>query len=152
MRKKEQEITDRSKIEEVIHNSTICRLALSDNNIPYIVPVNFGYENNVIYIHSALEGRKIDIIHNNPNVCIEFDIKAEIVAADKACDWGIKYQSVIGFGNASIIKNKDDKLYALRILMKQYSDEVFAFSDDAVRRTAIIKVDLESITGKQSGY
>ena len=36
--------------------------------------------------------------------------------------------------------------------MKQYSDEVFAFSDDAVRRTAIIKVDLESITGKQSGY
>ena len=74
MRRKDKEISDRSAIEDIIKRSTVCRLAMSDNNSPYVIPINFGYENSTVYFHSAREGRKIDILKKNPNVCIEFDI------------------------------------------------------------------------------
>ena len=62
MRRKDKEIKDKKEIESIIKRAKVCRIALSDNNMPYIIPVNYGYKNNCIYIHSASEGKKIDII------------------------------------------------------------------------------------------
>ena len=101
MRKKEKEITQSSEIEEVIRKSLVCRIGMSDNDLPYIVPVCFGYQDNTIYIHGALKGRKNDILKKNKNVCFEFDINTAVVTAEDACKWGMNYQSVIGFGKAA---------------------------------------------------
>ena len=74
MRRREKEITDESTLESIILASLVCRLALSDGNQPYIVPLCFGYQDKTLYFHSALEGKKIDIIKHNQNVCFEFDL------------------------------------------------------------------------------
>jgi len=152
MRKKEQEITNRSEIDGIIRESKICRLALCDGDKPYIVPVNFGYKNNSLYIHSAPEGKKIDIIKKNPNICFEFDLLHEIVEADKACNWSIRYKSVIGYGLAYLVENNEDKIDALKILMNQYSEKPFTFSENSVKKTAIIKIFINNLYGKKSGY
>ena len=65
IRRKDKEITDSREIEAVIEKATVCRLGLVDRGEPYIVPVNFGYERNAIYFHSALEGRKVELIKRN---------------------------------------------------------------------------------------
>ncbi|MFC2118617.1 pyridoxamine 5'-phosphate oxidase family protein [Bacteroidota bacterium] len=150
MRKKENEITDRSEIDKIIKNSDICRMGLSDENKPYIVPMNFGYKNNCLYFHCAKEGKKIDIIRKNPYVCFEFDLVPEIIKAEKACNWGIKYKSVIGFGKAFLVKDLEEKENALRIIMSQYTEKKSEFSGESVEKTGIIIVEIESITGKQS--
>lgn len=75
MRRKEKEITEQSAIEAVIHKSLVCRLGLSDGNIPYIVPVCFGYQGRTIYTHGSLKGKKNDILLKNQNICFEFDMK-----------------------------------------------------------------------------
>ncbi len=72
MRKKEREITDIREIEQVIAGADICRIGFVDGDEPYIVPVSFGYEDNAIYFHSALEGRKVNLIKKNSKVCFEF--------------------------------------------------------------------------------
>lgn len=152
MRKKEQEITDRSEIDSIIRRSKICRLGLCDVDKPYIIPVNFGYINNTLFVHSATEGKKIDIIRNNPNVCFEFDLEPELLEADKACNWSIKYKSVIGFGKAYLIEDQEEKIHGLNVLMSQYSNKSFNFSKEPVSKTAIIRIEIESMTGKQSGF
>ena len=73
MRKKEYQITDFSEIEKIIESSLICRLGLCNNNIPYVVPLNFGYKEKVLYFHSAPEGKKIEYIRKNNNVCFEIE-------------------------------------------------------------------------------
>lgn len=151
MRRKEKEITEQADIEAVIHQSTVCRLGLSDDNIPYIVPMSFGYQDHTIYLHSAMTGRKIDILHKNPNVCFEFDVNTEIVESEKACQWGMKYQSVIGFGRASFVDDAEDKRHALNIIMSTYSDRSFQFPETAINETAVIKIDISRMTGKRSG-
>jgi len=152
MRRKEKEITDKTAMESIILRSSVCRLALSEENRPYIVPLCFGYKDDTLYFHSAREGRKLDILRKNSKVCFEFDIDHEIVEADDACGWGMKYQSVIGAGKGSIIDDIESKRKALNIIMQHYSRNSYEYPDKPVKKTVIIKVEIEHMTGKKSGY
>lgn len=152
MRRKEKEITDRAVIESIVLRSSVCRLALSEDNRPYIVPLCFGYKDNTLYFHSARKGKKLDILRKNNNVCFEFDIDHKIVEAEKACKWGMKYQSVIGYGNASVITDPKSKRRAFNIIMQHYSGRSFTYAEAALKDTVIIKVEIESMRGKKSGY
>ena len=151
MRRKEKEITKESDMEAIIHKALLCRLGLSDGDQPYIVPLCFGYQNKALYFHGATQGKKLDIIRKNQSVCFEFDVNSEIIKAEDACNWGMKYQSVIGFGRAVILENFDEKKRAIEIIMSQYTDQQFHFSDLAIQNTAVIKVEIENMTCKQSG-
>lgn len=151
MRRKEREINDLKAIELIITTSQVCRLALSDGDQPYIVPLCFGYRDNALYFHSAIEGKKIEIIRKNPNVCFEFEKDVDLVRADIPCGWGMKYQSVIGFGHASVIEDAEDKMDAAKIIMSQYSDHEFEFNKDSLNKALIIKVEISGMTGKKSG-
>jgi nitroimidazol reductase NimA-like FMN-containing flavoprotein (pyridoxamine 5'-phosphate oxidase superfamily) len=150
MRKKEKEITDESAIEAIIAKSLVFRLALSDDNKPYMVPLSFGYKDKVLYFHGPQTGKKIDIIKKNPKVCFEFDADTEIVKAEDACRWTMRYRSVIGFGSAVLLEDTEEKRKALNIIMSQYSDGAFRLDDAALQKAAVIKVEIESMTGKQS--
>ena len=152
MRKKEKEITQSSEIEAVIRKSLVCRLGMSDNDFPYIVPVCFGYQDNTIYIHGSLKGRKNDILKKNQNICFEFDINTEVVEAEDACKWDMKYQSVIGFGKAPFLHDPDQKRNALNIIMNQYGGKSGQYPEKIISKTSVIKIEIESMTGKQSGF
>ena len=153
MRRQDKEITDIKAIENIIERSLVCRLALSDNGQPYIVPLSFGYQDKTLYFHVAREGRKLDILRNNNNVCFEFDIDQKIVGGKKACNWSMKYRSVIGFGKAKVLDDFELKKTALDCIMKHYADEgPFEFPVESLQRTVIIKVDIEQMSGKVSGY
>ena len=152
MRRIDKEITSQEAMDAVIKKARVCRIALCDGDIPYIVPVCFGYKDMTLYVHSAPAGRKIDILKKNPHVCVEFDINAAVLRAAEACEWTIKYQSIIGYGQAVFLNNLEDKREAFNIIMQQYSDDSFQFEDSDLRRTAVIKIKMKSLTGKQSGY
>ena len=150
MRRREKEIRDRALIDSIIHRSKVCRLGLSDQGQPYVVPLCFGYDGKALYFHCATEGRKLDALRQNDRVCFEFDIVEDIVEAGQACSWGIRYQSVIGFGRAHEIEDLPAKETALTYIMAQYSERTFSFPPEIVKRTTVIKVEIESVTGKQS--
>ncbi len=151
MRRGEKEIKEKEAMESIIRRSLICRLGLADGDQPYVVPLCFGHEDNTIYFHGALQGRKIDIIRKNTNVCCEFEAEAEVMPAEEGCQWSVKYQSVIVFGKATVVESIEEKIRALAVILRQYSNEEFQFPRDTVERIAVIKVDIESMTGKQSG-
>ena len=152
MRRKEKEITDKAEMEWIIHSSSVCRLALSENDRPYIVPLCFGYKDNTLYFHSGQKGKKLDILRKNPHVCLEFDIDHEVVKAEKACEWSMKYRSVVGYGKGSVIDDVKSKQKALHIIMQHYSNLSFEYPEAMIQKTLIIKVEIESMTGKKSGY
>ena len=152
MRRKDKEISDESAIKSIIEKTNVCRLGMVNGNKPYIVPLCFGYHDNVLYFHGTLKGQKIDLIRKNPNVCFEFDLITEPIESENACDWSMKYQSVIGFGKAVFIESSDEKRKALSVIMAQYSDRLFKFPENMLKATAVIKVEIESMTGKQSGF
>jgi nitroimidazol reductase NimA-like FMN-containing flavoprotein (pyridoxamine 5'-phosphate oxidase superfamily) len=153
MRRKDREITDFSEIEEIIKKGQICRIGLCENGVPYVVPLCYGYEDRTLYFHCALEGRKLDIIRRNNNVCFEVETDVEFIKHETAaCKWGFKYRSVIGFGKASFVEGLEEKLKAYSVMMGCYSEKKFQFDEEEVNRSAIIRIDIEKLTGKRSGY
>ena len=152
MRRKDKEIHDRDEIEAIIRKSLACRLALSEDNRPYVVPLCFGYENNTLYFHSATEGRKVEILKKNSKVCFEFDIDHQLVQDEKACKWSMNYRSVIGFGEGSLVEDLEEKRKGLDAIMKHYSGSSFEYVEPTIESTLIIKVEIDSMTGKKSGF
>jgi nitroimidazol reductase NimA-like FMN-containing flavoprotein (pyridoxamine 5'-phosphate oxidase superfamily) len=152
MRRKDKAISDVSSINAIIKKAAVCRLAMVNGDRPYIVPLCFGHQNNVLYFHGAMKGQKIDLIQENPNVCFEFDVAVETLDDAEACSWSMKFQSVIGFGKAELIQGLEEKRFALGVIMAQYSDKKFEFPEKKVNATAVIKVAIESLTAKQSGF
>ncbi|MBN2413112.1 pyridoxamine 5'-phosphate oxidase family protein [candidate division KSB1 bacterium] len=151
MRKKEHEIKSIKEIETIIEQAEICRLALCDFNMPYIVPLCYGYKDKTLYFHCALEGKKIDILKKNNNVCFEIEADVEINKSETPCNWAVQYKSVIGFGKAYLITNVHEKTAALDILMSHYTDGKFHYLPKSVNHALIIKVVIENMTGKRSG-
>jgi uncharacterized protein len=153
MKRKDKEITDIRIIESILLEADICRIALSDNNIPYIVPMNFGYSEKTIYLHSIDEGKKIDIIKNNNNICFETESKTSIVKSENPCNWGMKYLSVIGYGKAYFINDFEEKTKALNIIMNKYSGTSgHQFAESQLHKPAVIKIMISEMAGKKSGY
>jgi uncharacterized protein len=147
-------ITEKEKIEEIIKACRTCFLGLSDTNgQPYVLPMNFGYHENVIYLHSGQFGRKWDIIKANPKVCITFCLGDELAYQDEhiACSWRVKSKSVIAEGLIEIIDDYDQKLEILNILMAQYSSNEFQFNPPAVRNVGVMKIAIDRIEAKEFG-
>ena len=148
MRRKDKEIRDKTRIEQIIQDARVCRLALADNGQPYVVPLNFGYRDGVVYFHSARQGRKIDMLKANPRVCLEFSTALELVRGETPCDWGQRFQSVIAFGNARLIEDDAAKSAALDIIMAHYGGRGGDYPEKKLKMTAVIEVKLTEMTGK----
>ena len=154
MRRKEKEIVDKKVMVSIIEKAIICRVAMCWQDEPYVIPMNFGYQDNYIYLHSAREGRKLDILRNNDKVCMEFDVDVELVKSQLACNTSMKYKSVLAFGKAVILKNIAEKKRALDIIMHHYyyhaSPSVFHYPEDSLEKVIIFKIKIENMTGKES--
>ena len=155
MRRNDKEIKDNETIQWILKEALFCRIALCHDNKPYIVPMNFGFKNNCLYLHSATEGRKLNILKENNNICFELDIKTEIIKSENACNWGMKYYSVIGSGKAVFVEDVEEKKKSLNIIMEKYSandTKSYEYSQSSLDKTTVIKIKIDEITGKKSGY
>ncbi len=153
MRRTEQEITHPSEIDEIIAEADVCRLALSDGDQPYTVPVNFGYKPGTFFIHGAGKGRKVDVLKANPKVCIEIDLPTGVEEDDegRACNYGYGYRSIIAEGTARFIDDTMAKKEALSIIVKKYDpDNACDFSEANLSRTMVIAVEVTQLTAKRS--
>lgn len=147
-------ITDRKEIEAIITQCDICFVGLADTDgTPYVLPMNFGYADGVIYLHSAQEGRSIDIIGRNPRVCVAFSTDTALVFQHPqvACSYRMRSKSVMAWGTVEYEEDMEKKRLALDILMKQYADRPFVYSDPAVKNVKIWKVPVEQMTCKIFG-
>lgn len=145
---------DPQVIEAVIRKSDICFIGVADeNNTPYVLPMNFGYAENVIYLHSAPHGRVIDILNRNNQICVTFSIDHELAFQHPkvACSYRMKSKSVVAFGRVQFIDDLEEKRVALNIIMAQYSDMQFSYNDPAVKNVKVWKVPVDGITCKEFG-
>ena len=150
MRRSEKEIISLKEMEEVIQKAVVCHLGLIDADEPYIVPMSFGYKDKTLYLHSAAEGRKIDIIKKNDKVCFELEADIEIVKAEIPCKWSTKYRSVIGTGRAKIIEENKAKASGLNIITGHYTQGKYDFPEANLDKVVIIRIDIEKLSGKKS--
>ena len=148
-------ITNQLEMFQVIAKCEACYVSMVDqNNKPYVVPYNFGIKDDVIYLHSAQSGKKMDILRQNNNVCIAFstDHQLKYQHESVACSYAMKFRSVIVTGRIEFIEAFDEKIEALNIIMSKYTDRKFSYGTPAVNEVCTYKVIIDEITGRKLGY
>ncbi len=152
---KNRPITFEPDLTAIIRKCSVCNVSMvDDEGLPYVVPMNFGYEKDVVYLHSAPSGKKIDILKQHPDVCISFSTDHQLrwQSSEIACSYSMKYRSVILYGQLEFVDDFSEKLVALESIMRQYTDQVTRFSDPAVNQVCVMKVNVRKIEGRAYGY
>ncbi len=157
MRRKDREITSKEEIKDIIKKALFCNVAMCRDDIPYLVPMNFGFDGQHFYLHSAPEGLKIDILKENPRVCIEITQDLKINQSEDVCKTSMRYSSVIIFGKVEFLFDRRERINALNCIVEQLygerattKEEKPMFNEDNLNKLTIIRVRPEQITGKRS--
>lgn len=139
-------------ISDILKKALVCRIALCDGIKPYIIPVNFGYENGKIYIHTSVNSRKLEIIRRNNNISFEVEIDTEVIPDyNDPCRSTMRYRSVIGWGKAYIVDDPSIIKRALDLITMKYMGKTFEnYNEKDLKRTAIIEISIEEMTAKIS--
>ena len=160
MRRANRQITDPAEVRALIERCHTVRVGAVDEDGVFVVPLNFGYEwvggRLVLYLHSASEGRKAEAFSRGPRVAIEMDVELGVITGGYACAYSFSYQSIMGSGLISPVANVDEKRRALELIMRHLAPDArrdssgkFSFSDEAVERVAIFRIDVDELAAKQ---
>jgi uncharacterized protein len=144
------------EMDQIISGSIVCHIAMIDNEgLPYVIPFNFGYKDSRLYIHTAPEGKKIEIWKKNPKVCVSFstDYEMRIQNEKVACSYSMKYRSVLVHGELIPIDEFDSKIQVLNIVMGKYSDKSdFTYSKPAVENVKVFEIRINKVESRVYGY
>jgi uncharacterized protein len=153
MRRNDREVSGTNEVEEIIRKADVCRIAFANDNMPYLVTLNFGYSSSPVqsfYFHCANEGKKLDMIRKNNYVCFELDTDHQLITGSNSCDWGMTFSSIVGYGNISIITEKEEKKAGLNHIMDHYgASGESSYNDSILERTTVLRLDVEQMTGKK---
>lgn len=128
----------------LIVSGKIGRLGCVDNGEPYVVPVNYVFEDGSIYSHS-LPGRKIDAMRAHPRACLQVD--------EIENDW--KWRSVIAYGNFEEIRVPSDRRSVLSKLLARFPlltpVESLMAQDAGAPDSVVFRIVVDRITGVEEG-
>lgn len=131
----------------LIARAEIVRLGFSDDDGPYVVPVNFGYDHGRLYVHGPLEGRRIDAARAGVRVCFEVD-EGEIVRADRPCGFTSRFRSVVGYGTMRMLEDHEERLHGLDVIMRHYGSTIDGLREESFARASVVEIEIESMEGK----
>ena len=151
MRRTDREVTVRAEIDAIIRGSLVCRAAMARDDLPYLVPLCFGYDGTALYVHTATQGKKIEHFEANQQVCFEFERNVELRRDSySAGKWSMTYESVIGYGTIAELVEPADKEKALNEIMRQYSGRNWPLDAASVASVRVWRIAIASMTGKRS--
>ena len=152
---KNKVINTRPEMEDIIRRCKVCYISMVDQEgKPYVIPMNFGYKEGVLYFHGSPKGKKADVLRNQQDVCASFstDHQLRYVNEEVACSWSMRYRSVIAYGKAEFVDDPIEKINCLNIIMANYASREFSYSEPAVRDVMVFQVKVEKMDGRTYGY
>jgi nitroimidazol reductase NimA-like FMN-containing flavoprotein (pyridoxamine 5'-phosphate oxidase superfamily) len=156
MRRKDKQIHEITAVKAIIRENNLLHLGLADNNIPYVVPMNYGFDGENLFLHCAVEGKKLDIIRRNKaekgTPCffeIVDSVKLYIVEDSSECT--TYFRSVMGNGKIFIIDDPEERYEGLKIILKHtINRELEPLPASTLKKTCILKIIPGELTGKQA--
>ena len=150
--KRECLVTDPEQILHILDTAKVLHLGMSLNDEPYVVPMNYGYTMEdgklTLYLHSAVKGKKLDMVRENPKVFVSIDCDRQPFEGRVPCQYGMVYSSLMGRGTATLVEDPREKMDAMTILMKTQTGKDFSFNERLVSIVTVIRIDVQEYTAK----
>lgn len=154
MKRSEREIKNFTEIIDILNRADTIRLGINGCEYPYVVPLSFGFEVTdgqiILYFHGAVEGLKHELLSINPHVCVEVSIFHRFAGPPQYNALTTKYESLIGFGKAEIVKGAT-ALKGLDLICEHCGYKGFDYGGEKILKSCrVYKVEISEWTGKRN--
>ncbi|HNQ00844.1 MAG: pyridoxamine 5'-phosphate oxidase family protein [Syntrophobacterales bacterium] len=150
-RRRDRAMRSAREMERLLERMAVGRLAVTTADGPYAVAVNYLFWEGSIYIHSALSGRKMEALREDPRVCFLVDEVGPRVLWQRGCGISQIYRSVVCFGRAERVDSPEDKRAILERMIRKYVPPGYPVSpvkDENIENTAVVRIVIEAMSGK----
>lgn len=148
LRKAKRQIHDPARLEGILKQGRILHLAMSRQDQPYLVTLNYGYEAGHIYLHTGLAGLKLEFLAANPRVCFQVISQWALSPGPVACAWNCQYQSVVGFGRVEVLADEEERRQGLLAIVRQCAGPgPHELRDESLARAQVLRLRIEQLTG-----
>jgi len=152
-RRKDRTMKTSHEKELLLERTSVGRLAVTTEEGPYIVAVNYLFFEGSIYFHSGLSGRKIEALRADPRLCFLIDEVGPQVLWEQGCGISQIYKSVVCFGKAEFVEDPVEKRGMLERMIRKYVPSNYPLppmTDQNVEKTAVVRIIIESMSGKEN--
>lgn len=158
--KNQMRMKNKTLIEEVLNTVEYGTLAISKDNKPYSLPINFVYDEDSIYFHGAKKGKKKEYMLANDNASFSVVEPYSVIQSyfsskdDLACPATHFFKSVICEGKVKIVEDYDEKVKALELLMEKLQPEgkYLSLKEEIYKKridaTEVFKFNIKQMEGK----
>lgn len=137
------------QVESVLQNAVYCHAAFSLDDYPYLVPLNYGYRDGILYFHSSPQGKKLEMLKGNPHISFAVQDRVTMKEGASACKFGMRYASVIGFGTGEIITESSEKEKGLDVILEHYHVDRGTYSQQSLDDLVVIRVKVIELSYKE---
>jgi len=151
MRKAQREIKDNAAITTLLRRGKIIHLAMNGEDAPYVVPMNYGFRDGVLYVHCAKEGTKLDLMRADPRVAFSIVVNYALRSEADGCESTAHYASVCGEGTVRVLEDPAEKRQGLEIIAAQVAPLAGRdFPEKVVGVTCVLAITPSRLSGKQN--
>ena len=155
MRRKERKITEQADLEAMIKGCYYLALVMPDTPQPYVVPLNFGYTTNTIYMHCATAGYKLDLLRKAGGklpVSLLFVSKGELLdrGQPEACNLSSRYASVVACAELTEVADDAERRNALVAMLEQTGMQHKSFENAEMKGLVVLRADIKEMVGKRN--
>ena len=156
MRRKER-AKDDAWIQDFLAQAEFGTMATTQGDQPFLVTRNFAYDQatHAFYMHGAKKGRTYDSASGAPRVCFSASWAGRLLPADRAMEFGTEYGGVVAFGRLHVVEDHAEAKHGLQLLCDKYFPHLKpdvdyeTTTDDDLKVTAVLRIDIESWSGKE---
>ena len=145
---------DKKSVHGILDSALLAHVAFVEDGQPVVVPMLYGREGEVIYLHGARKARIIRLLKSTGTACLNVTHVDGLVFARSAFNSSMNYRSATVFGPTSLIEDNDEKLHALKVIseatMPGRWDEVRDSLEKEVKMTGVIELQIETASAKVS--
>src|SRR5581483_255602 len=143
---------DRERVYAILDEAFICHVGFVADGHPVVIPTGYGRIGNVLYIHGSAASHMLRTLGEGVDVCVTVTLVDGLVLARSAFHHSFNYRSVVVFGRARLVTDRDEKMAALRAFTEHVIagrwDEVREPNDTELKATTVLALPLEEASAK----
>jgi len=151
---KEKARYDKDTVHQLLDAGMVAHVGFVQDGDPIVVPMIYGREGEIVYLHGARKARVIRLLEQTERVCLNVTMLDAIVLARSAFNSSMNYRSVTVFGKPRLLEIEEEKLHAMKVISEHTMpgrwDELRAPHDREVKMTGVIALDVETGSAKIS--
>ena len=143
-------IESREEMEQILYEEVFGFLGMSSNNTPYVVPLNYTYIDGKILFHCALEGKKLDHIRANPQVCFTVGRQpGQFRRHSEGSNCEVDSESVVCFGTARVVDDVAERAEIINIFNRSFRPGDDDIPLKAVKSCGAVEITISEMTGRR---